>query len=112
VSPESTIGLLLSLSKTASAQTFRQSLPNAGRDGTLAGRLKQLSDRVSAKTGSLTYSHSLSGYLTTSDGEELAFSILCNDQTGHGSATRMIDQIVTILAAFPHAPGESAQKTE
>jgi D-alanyl-D-alanine carboxypeptidase/D-alanyl-D-alanine-endopeptidase (penicillin-binding protein 4) len=112
VTPEATVGLLLSLSKTASAETFRQSLPIAGRDGTLGGRLKTLSDRVSAKTGSLTYSHSLSGYLATADGEPLAFSILCNDQTGGGNATRLIDEIVTILAAFPHSPGEPTEKAK
>jgi serine-type D-Ala-D-Ala carboxypeptidase/endopeptidase (penicillin-binding protein 4) len=112
VTPEVTVGLLLSLSKTASGAIFRQSLPIAGRDGTLEGRLKTLNDRVSAKTGSLTYSHSLSGYLTTVDGEPLAFSILCNEQTGRGNATRLIDQIVTILAAFPHSPGETVQKEQ
>lgn len=112
VTPDSTVRLLLSLSKTASGQTFRESLPISGRDGTLGGRLKTLSDRVSAKTGSLTYSHSLSGYVITADGEPLAFSILCNDQTGPGNATRLIDQIVTILAAFPHSPNEAPQKAK
>jgi D-alanyl-D-alanine carboxypeptidase/D-alanyl-D-alanine-endopeptidase (penicillin-binding protein 4) len=112
VTPEATVGLLLSLSKTASGDIFRQSLPIAGRDGTLGGRLKTLTDRVSAKTGSLTYSHSLSGYLTTVDGEPLAFSIICNDQTGRGNATQLIDQIVTILAAFPHSPSETVQKAK
>ncbi|MDQ2921022.1 MAG: D-alanyl-D-alanine carboxypeptidase/D-alanyl-D-alanine-endopeptidase [Acidobacteriota bacterium] len=112
VTPESTVGLLLSLSKAASSQTFRQSLPISGRDGTLGGRLKTLSDRVSAKTGSLTYSNSLSGYTTTAEGEPLAFSIFCNDQTSRGNATRLIDQIVALLAAFPHLPSETVQKVE
>ena len=112
VTPESTVRLLLSLAKTASSQTFRQSLPISGRDGTLGGRLKTVSDRVSAKTGSLTYSHSLSGYLTTEDGKQLAFSILCNDQTSRGNATRLIDQITSLLAAFPHLPGETPQKVQ
>ncbi|MGI9068769.1 MAG: D-alanyl-D-alanine carboxypeptidase/D-alanyl-D-alanine endopeptidase [Pyrinomonadaceae bacterium] len=112
VTPESTVRLLLSLAKTASSQTFRQSLPISGRDGTLRGRLKTVSDRVSAKTGSLTYSHSLSGYLTTAEGKQLAFSILCNDQTSRGNATRLIDQITALLAAFPHLPGETPQKVQ
>jgi D-alanyl-D-alanine carboxypeptidase/D-alanyl-D-alanine-endopeptidase (penicillin-binding protein 4) len=110
ITPESTVGLLLSISKTGSAQTFRESLPIGGRDGTLGGRLKTLSDRVSAKTGSLTYTHSLSGYLTTAEGEQLAFSILCNDQTSRGNATRLIDQIVGLLAAFPSFSSETAGK--
>lgn len=112
VTPDSTVRLLLSLSKTSSSQTFRQTLPVAGRDGTLGGRLKGLTDRVSAKTGTLTYSHSLSGYLTTDDGEPLVFSILCNEQTTRGNATQLIDQITTILAAFPHLPSGSAEKAE
>jgi D-alanyl-D-alanine carboxypeptidase/D-alanyl-D-alanine-endopeptidase (penicillin-binding protein 4) len=61
---------------------------------------------VWAKTGSLTYDNSLSGYLTTASGELLAFSIMCNDQTGQSESTRLIDQIVVLLAAFPALPAE------
>jgi serine-type D-Ala-D-Ala carboxypeptidase/endopeptidase (penicillin-binding protein 4) len=112
VTPESTLGLLLALSKTGSGQIFRQSLPISGLDGTLGGRLKPLAERVSAKTGSLTYTHSLSGYLTTAKGEQVAFSILCNDQTSRGNATRLIDQIVGFLGAFPDFARETAGKAE
>jgi D-alanyl-D-alanine carboxypeptidase/D-alanyl-D-alanine-endopeptidase (penicillin-binding protein 4) len=104
VTPESAARLLVSLSKTASGQAFRESLPISGRDGTLAGRLNTLVDRVSAKTGSLTYDNSLSGYVTTSKGDVLTFSIMCNDQTGRGNSIRLIDQIVVLLAAFPDLP--------
>ena len=51
VTPESSARLLLSLSRTATASVFRESLPVSGRDGTLGGRLKNFVDRVSAKTG-------------------------------------------------------------
>jgi hypothetical protein len=34
----------------------------------------------------------------------LVFSVMCNDQTGRMSSTRVIDQIVSILAAYPEAP--------
>ncbi len=112
VTPESTARLLQSLSKTASGEVFRQSLPISGRDGTLAGRLKTVADRVEAKTGSLTYDNSLSGYLRTSKGEFLAFSIMCNDQTGRSESTRLIDQIVGLLATFPNFPSEKAEKSQ
>lgn len=112
VTPQSSARLLLSLSKTASASVFKESLPISGRDGTLGGRLKTIVDRVSAKTGSLTYDNSLSGYLTAANGEFLAFSIMCNDQTGHAESTRLIDQIVTLLAAFPESPSQKAQKSK
>jgi D-alanyl-D-alanine carboxypeptidase/D-alanyl-D-alanine-endopeptidase (penicillin-binding protein 4) len=112
VTPETSARLLLSLSRTASAAVFRESLPISGRDGTLGGRLKTIIDRVSAKTGSLTYDNSLSGYLTTANGELLAFSIMCNDQTGHIDSTRLIDQILVLLAALPDLPPEKTQKSE
>jgi D-alanyl-D-alanine carboxypeptidase/D-alanyl-D-alanine-endopeptidase (penicillin-binding protein 4) len=98
VTPETSARLVAAMSKTASAGTFKASLPIAGRDGTLAGRLRNLSDRVWAKTGSLTYDNSLSGYVTTEKGEILAFSIMCNDQTGRDASTRVIDQILGLIA--------------
>jgi D-alanyl-D-alanine carboxypeptidase/D-alanyl-D-alanine-endopeptidase (penicillin-binding protein 4) len=112
VTPQSSVQLLLAMSKTASATVFKDSLPIAGRDGTLGGRLKTVSDRVSAKTGSLTYDNSLSGYLTNSKGELFAFSIMCNDQTGPGESTRLIDQIVTLVATFPDLPRDKTPKSE
>jgi D-alanyl-D-alanine carboxypeptidase/D-alanyl-D-alanine-endopeptidase (penicillin-binding protein 4) len=112
VTPESSVRLLLAISKTASAAVFKDSLPIAGRDGTLGGRLKTVSDRVFAKTGSLTYDNSLSGYLTNSKGELFVFSIMCNDQTGPSESTHLIDQIVSLLAAFPDLPKDKMQKSE
>ncbi|MEO7971841.1 MAG: D-alanyl-D-alanine carboxypeptidase/D-alanyl-D-alanine-endopeptidase [bacterium] len=108
VTPESSARLLIAMSRTGSAAVFKESLPIAGRDGTLAGRLKTLSDRVWAKTGSLTYDNSLSGYLVTANGETLAFSIMCNDQTGRNASTRLIDQILGLIAdPFPSAAEKS-----
>lgn len=112
VTPETNAHFLLSLSKTNVGPVFRGSLPTAGRDGTLAGRLKTLTDSVSAKTGSLTYDNSLSGYLTTSKGQLFTFSIMCNDQTGSVNSIRVIDQIVALLAAYPDLPAEKTQKYE
>jgi serine-type D-Ala-D-Ala carboxypeptidase/endopeptidase (penicillin-binding protein 4) len=106
VTPESTTRLLIAISKTASSQAFRESLPISGRDGTLRGRLKTLTDRISAKTGSLTYDNSLSGYVTASTGQVLVFSVMCNDQSGRMSSTRVIDQIVSILAAYPRSEAQ------
>ena len=112
VTPESSARLLLSLSRTSVAPIFRDSLPISGRDGTLGGRLETITGRVSAKTGTLTYNNSLSGYLTTANGESWAFSIMCNDQTGHGDSTRLIDQIVGILAGFPEPVAGKPEKPE
>ena len=100
VTPESAARLLMAMAKSPSAASFRNSLPIAGRDGTLRGRLMPVAGRVLAKTGYLTYTHALSGYATNEKGEELAFSIICNDATGQSRAGRTIDGIVTLLAQY------------
>jgi serine-type D-Ala-D-Ala carboxypeptidase/endopeptidase (penicillin-binding protein 4) len=98
VTPAATVHLLLAIAKTSSASAFRDSLPIAGRDGTLGGRLTNAVGRVFAKTGTLTYTHSLSGYATLGDGETVAFSIFCNDATGRANPVRVIDQIAAAIA--------------
>lgn len=97
VTPEATARLLMAIARTNSDSAFHDSLPIAGRDGTLKARLVRETGRVFAKTGTLTYDHSLSGYATTSTNGTLAFSIFCNDATGHSNPVRVIDQIAGLL---------------
>ncbi|HXI24557.1 MAG TPA: D-alanyl-D-alanine carboxypeptidase/D-alanyl-D-alanine-endopeptidase [Pyrinomonadaceae bacterium] len=100
ITPESTARLLAAMTQSNAATIYFDSLPVAGHDGTLAGRLKKIDGRISAKTGSLTYVHSLSGYATTRAGERLAFSILCNDVTAERAAIALIDEIAASIAEF------------
>jgi len=59
--------------------TFEASLPRPGqRGGTLSGRLRGLEQHVAAKTGTLTHVNGLSGYIETTTGRQLIFSILTN----------------------------------
>lgn len=108
VTPRSLAKLLVAIHQSPNSQTFRDSLPVSGRDGTLGSRLQTYVDRVSAKTGYLTYNTALSGYVTASEGEVFAFSIICNDEAGLGSSTRLIDQIVSRLAAYPTVTPEKS----
>ena len=103
VTPESTARLLMTIAKSNSASVFHDSLPIAGRDGTLSGRLVREAGRIFAKTGSLTYDHSLSGYATTQNNEVLVFSIFCNDATGRTEPVRMIDEIARLIVGFQHS---------
>jgi D-alanyl-D-alanine carboxypeptidase/D-alanyl-D-alanine-endopeptidase (penicillin-binding protein 4) len=98
VTPEATARLLIAIARTNAATAFHDSLPNAGRDGTLSGRLSRLTGRLFAKTGTLTYDHSLSGYAVTPSSEVLAFSIFCNDASGRANPVRLIDQIAGLIA--------------
>ena len=100
VTPEGTAQMLNAVSRSGS-QSFRESLPIAGKDGTLSGRLKTITGRAFAKTGSLIYVNSLSGYVITGKGETLAFAIFCNDYVGRANSSRLIDEIVVALAAYP-----------
>ena len=106
VTPRAFSQLLAALHSDPNGQIFKESLPLSGRDGTLGGRLHDYADRVSAKTGYLTYDTALSGYVTNSQGEVFAFSILCNDETGRASSGRLVDQIVSLLADYPATNGK------
>jgi D-alanyl-D-alanine carboxypeptidase/D-alanyl-D-alanine-endopeptidase (penicillin-binding protein 4) len=66
---------------TRHRDAFMATLPIAGRDGTIASRLKRTraEGNAIAKTGSIANVRSLSGYVKTRDGEMLVFSILAND---------------------------------
>ena len=100
VTPEATAHLFLSIARTPAATVFRDSLPVAGRDGTLKFRLRSAAGRILAKTGTLSYVNSLSGYAITADGETLAFSIICNNETTDASSIRPIDAIAALLASY------------
>lgn len=76
---------------------LRNSLPVAGVDGSLAARLQPLRGRVQAKTGTLSQTDALSGFLTADSGRLLIFSILTNNNPDPG-ARATIDQIVTSIA--------------
>jgi len=81
ITPQATVSLLSFVNRGKWAETFRNSLPIAGVDGTLQNRMKgtAAAGNVRAKTGSLRYVYTLSGYVTTAAGEHLAFSIMLNN---------------------------------
>ena len=82
---------------------FLEALPVAGREGTLAGRLKRTraEGNASAKTGSISNVRALSGYLKTRDGETVVFSILVNHfLIPAATANWITDLAVEILANF------------
>jgi D-alanyl-D-alanine carboxypeptidase/D-alanyl-D-alanine-endopeptidase (penicillin-binding protein 4) len=103
VTPEATARLHAAIAKASASEVFRDSLPVAGRDGTLSGRLAVTGGRIQAKTGTLSYNNSLSGYVVAADGEPFAFSIICNDETARGSSVPVIDAIARLLADYREA---------
>lgn len=96
VAPATLAGVARAMASHPAGPFFVESLPAAGFDGTLRGRLGGTILR--AKTGSLKTAKSLSGYVTTASGERLAFSIVYNSATGTNGAIGQIDKVATALA--------------
>jgi serine-type D-Ala-D-Ala carboxypeptidase/endopeptidase (penicillin-binding protein 4) len=82
---------------------FVASLPIAGRDGTVATRLRRTraEGNAAVKTGSISNVRSLSGFVKTRDSEMLVFSILANDFVVPAATVNWIaDLAVEVLANF------------
>jgi serine-type D-Ala-D-Ala carboxypeptidase/endopeptidase (penicillin-binding protein 4) len=82
---------------------FDATLPIAGRDGTLATRMKgtPAEGRVRAKTGSMSNVRALAGYVSTADGEPAAFAILANNFDASSDViNKATDAIVVAIANF------------
>ena len=101
VSPETLLRVLNAMRNSPHFQTYFDAFPVAGVDGTLRGRMRSTlgEANVRGKTGTLGNVRSLSGYVTTSSGRQLMFSVLANNyltSTEHISAVQ--DTIAVRLA--------------
>jgi D-alanyl-D-alanine carboxypeptidase/D-alanyl-D-alanine-endopeptidase (penicillin-binding protein 4) len=81
-------------------------LPVAGVDGTLKERFlgTDAEANLRAKTGTLRWAPTLSGYVTSEAGEALAFSIVLNryqPEPSGLSATEEVDAIALQIATLP-----------
>jgi len=97
VTPLAVVSLLMYASRQPWATAFRDTLPLAGVDGSLADRFKGTiaQGRIYGKTGSLGGVKTLSGYATTNHGDKIAFAILTNNfNTPAKKVTDAIDDIM------------------
>ncbi len=103
--PTATVKLLTFMSKHKNAEIYRAALPIAGVDGTLRNRMKNTAaaGNVRAKTGTLRWANSISGYVTTASGEHLVFSVMLNRYSNtdeRRSSRQELDDIAVMLANF------------
>ncbi len=96
VTPETVGRALIAASQMPAAESFKNSLPVAGTDGTLRGRLTNARGKILGKTGSIAYVNTLAGYASRQD-ETLAFVILCNNETRKADSSVVIDAIALAL---------------
>ena len=108
VTPRAIVQMLHYASTQPWGQAYRSSLPVAGEDGTLSGRMENTpaAGRIFAKTGTIGHVNSLSGYATSLRGEHLLFSIMGNNNSlSAHDANRVIDAIVAAMVEeFSPAP--------
>lgn len=83
VSAQQLVSLLRYMYQSDNFNDFYNSLPIAGKDGTLADRMRKSAafEKIRAKTGYIGGVRSLSGYAMTADGETVAFSMIVNNFT-------------------------------
>jgi len=100
-SPKSVVALLRGMRSHATFASFYASLPIAGRDGTLGGRMRSgpAAGNCRAKTGTLTNVSALSGYCRSRSGRTLAFSFLMN-RVSPASARGVQDRMAQALAGY------------
>ena len=102
ITPRAAVGLLGWIVRQPWGAAWRDTLPVAGRDGTLQNRFKGtiLEGKLFAKTGSLNASRALSGYLITRSGRTLIFSALANDMPDgtDSQATAVVDRALVAVA--------------
>lgn len=106
VAPEAVAEVLVAVSRRPDFQVFLDALPIAGVDGTLAGRMRGTAaeGNVRAKTGSIANVRTLSGYVTTRDGERLVFVMMANHFTvPRRVVERTQDHVAERLANFSRA---------
>lgn len=103
VSNETLVRVLDEMRTNPDFPAYYAALPIAGVDGTIRSRMKgtAATGNVHAKTGSLGWVRSLSGYVTDANGRQLIFSTLANKwTTPSDSVTHTADLIAEALADF------------
>lgn len=112
VTPDATVALLKYMSRHPCAQVYLEALPIAGVDGTLKNRMKgtPAANNVRAKTGTLLWASSISGYVTSAAGEHLVFSVMLNRYRSpdrSSPARAELDVIPVMLAGFTGRSGQA-----
>jgi serine-type D-Ala-D-Ala carboxypeptidase/endopeptidase (penicillin-binding protein 4) len=103
VTPEIITGILTYMHKHRHFSHFYSSLSIAGVDGTLKNRMigTRAENNVHAKTGTLSHVSAISGYVQTSNGEMLVFSLMANNFPGSKDLPENLqDRVLSRLADF------------
>jgi len=116
VTPRAVVALLLYAEKQPWFGAYFDSLPVAGKDGTLEDRMKTsiAAERLHAKTGSVEHVRTRSGYAELPNGRRLVFSFLSNNMGSKShEATDALDALsIAMIEEFDAAGTACCKKTE
>lgn len=110
ITPSDIVSILEGISKEKYFLPFYESLPIAGVDGSIKNRMKgtKAEGNVHAKTGFIGYVRSLSGYVTSADGEMFVFSMVANHYTVPTRlAEKIQNDVCVMLAEFSRGNSKS-----
>jgi len=99
--PRSVVRLLVAMLDHRAGKAFYDSLPRAGKEGTLDERMEgtAAAGRCRAKTGTITGVSALSGYCNSGRGR-VAFSLLMNGVSSYDAARRIQDEMTIEIARY------------
>jgi D-alanyl-D-alanine carboxypeptidase/D-alanyl-D-alanine-endopeptidase (penicillin-binding protein 4) len=104
ITPEAMVAVLAHVGRSERLRAIYEStLPIAGRDGTIELRMKGTAAEGKAlvKTGSMTGVRTAAGYVSTADGQMLAFAIFANNFDNSAVVINATtDAVIVRLAAF------------
>jgi D-alanyl-D-alanine carboxypeptidase/D-alanyl-D-alanine-endopeptidase (penicillin-binding protein 4) len=105
LTPETIVRVLAAQEKEPNFQIYYDAMPIAGVNGTIRNRMKGTlaQGNIHAKTGTLQHAISLSGYVTTADGDRIIFSVLCNNFTTPSSAVTAVGNAIGVALASYHS---------
>jgi D-alanyl-D-alanine carboxypeptidase/D-alanyl-D-alanine-endopeptidase (penicillin-binding protein 4) len=114
ISADAVLSLLERMADPSATSPFIAGLPIAGVDGSLSTRMRgtPAEKNVRAKTGTMSNIRTIAGYVTTRDGEHLAFVGLINNFEGTGAnANDALDAIAITLASFSRNRNDVGSET-
>lgn len=113
VTPNAIVKLLNYEAMQPNFKLFYDALPIGGVDGTLRHRMKgtPAEGNVHAKTGTVRFCHTLSGYVSDQDANILSFSIMNNNYRVDSTAINVFQDAVVARLAQEHSIGIVALPT-
>lgn len=101
VAPATLVHIYEQMMRDTAFAAYYEALPIAGVDGTIANRMKgtPAQGNVHAKTGTVDKARSLSGFVTTADGQMLVFSFLANNFTTPNRAIERVQDAICVRLA-------------